>query len=169
MRLSKPIAPSEPELCLRQWVRELKSSREGAATLQHEVIDSFLGLRSQGTRDGWANWSEASVEQLDLLRAHLPTGDEAGRKRVLSDLNKIQVYGEGKAPVGYAEIDRLMGDVFRWCGERPEWIPLPVGYEFWLDVPADKVPPQESLTVSKFSLLSAKIGALFNKRGAKSE
>jgi len=66
----------------------LAETWEGTETLQYEMIEALLGLRSQGVRDGWGNWNEFSVEQLNLLRARLPGGGE--KMRILSDLDKVQ-------------------------------------------------------------------------------
>jgi hypothetical protein len=151
MKLSKPMDSHDPVKCLKHWDKELENSHEGTATLQHELIEALLSLRSQGVRDGWANWSEGSMEMLDLLRRYLPAGSE--KARILSDLDKIQSYGEGDDAIGYAEIDRLASDMFHWCSERPVWIQLPEGYQFWLDVPPEAVPPQSGQNESMFSKL----------------
>ena len=139
----------------------LAETWEGTETLQYEMIEALLGLRSQGVRDGWGNWNEFSVEQLNLLRARLPGGGE--KMRILSDLDKVQAYGEGDGVVGYEEIDRLAGDLVRWCCARPVWIRLPEGCRFWLDVSGDAVPPAEGRDEPLISRLREKILALFGK------
>lgn len=153
MKLSKPVDPTDPVKSLKHWFKELTVEAEGMTTLQYEMIEALLGLRSQGNRDGWANWSEASVEQLDLLRTHLPVGNEAARIR--RDLDQIQVSGETEGHFAYDEIDRLPWDLATWCCQHRDWIHLPPGYQFWLDVPQSAVPEVTEDRLSFWSRVSS--------------
>ena len=164
MKLSKPVDPNDPVRSLKHWAEDLSAEQDGQSTLQYELIEALLGLRSQGIRDGWANWSGGSVEMLDLLRAHLPSGSQ--RDRILADLNEIQVSAETEGHFAYDEIDRLPADLLRWCIERPQWIRLPEGYQFWLDVPRDAVTPDAGRAISPLSRLVAGVRGLFCRKTA---
>ena len=162
MKLFRPADPNDPVRSLKHWAEELSAEPEGPSTLQYELIEALLGLRSQGIRDGWANWSGSGIEMLELLRTHLPSGSQ--RDRILADLNGIQVSAETEGRFAYKEIDRLSSDLLRWCMDRPQWIHLPEGYQFWLDVPGDAVTSGSGRAISPLSRLFDGVRGFFRRK-----
>jgi hypothetical protein len=140
MKLSKPSDRNDPAKTLKAWSKELGDDADGRGTLQFELIEALLGLRSQANRDGWMNWDENFAEMVDLLLVFLPFGKTA--ESIRRDLLAVREAGEKGADegrFGYDELDRLAASLVQWCEHFPEWIELPDGYHFWSDVPASAI------------------------------
>ncbi|MCW1921044.1 hypothetical protein OKA05_00665 [Luteolibacter arcticus] len=119
---------------MKELYEKFADEIDGPASLQYAVVDGYHSLRSQATRDGWMNWSDAYEEMVDVLKAYLP--DSAGREaeRIRKDLDAIREAGQTGADegrFGYEELDRLALDVIAWCERNEELILLPDGVDSW--------------------------------------
>lgn len=140
MRLSKPADRTDPVKTLKTWSKELGDDVGGRGTLQFELIEALLSLRSQAHRDGWMNWDENFAEMVDLLLVFLPFGKTTEiTKRDLLAVREAGEKGADEGRFGYDELDRLAAALVQWCEQFPEWKELPDGYHFWSEVPASAI------------------------------
>ena len=126
--------PPGPEL--KKLYEKLSDEIDGPTSLQYAVVDGYLSLRSQGTRDGWMNWSGWHEETIDLLKANLPEGAGLQKGRIRRDLDAIREAGQTGADEGrfaYEELDRVALDVVSWCQRNKKLIQLPDGVDSWID------------------------------------
>lgn len=145
MRLTKPADRRDSVKTLKVWCEELCRDADGIQSLQYELIQALLGLRSQANRDGWMNWGSNYEELVDLLLKFFPSGPR--RDGIHADLEAIREAGQTGADHGrmaYKELDRLCTDLVQWCVQRRELILLPEGHLFWSDVPPEMIPDKKS-------------------------
>ena len=133
--------PLPPEAQLKKLLEKFEDAIDGPASLQYAIIEGYLGLRSQGNRDGWMNWSGWHEETIDILNAYLPERAGLASERIRKDLDTIREAGQTGADEGrfaYNELDRLALDVLAWCKRNKKLIHLPAGADSWIDIVGER-------------------------------